>query len=408
MKKIGIIFILLIISNSIFADLIISQYIETNSGSHPKGLELWNSGQSTIDFSTHNLTIERGSNGASPSTVYTLSSGTLASGDVIVCGSDQDGEALYDYVEDNYPAVSYYYDNDINHNGNDSYVIKLGGVIQDVFGNPGNDPGSAWSGNGVSTANQNIGLKTGINTGDTDGWTDPSTRFETISSNPAGTGGCNGFGVEDNQTLPVTLSSFTAQYLNSKPTLYWLTQSENDNMGWFIYRNTEENFTAAHKISDMIPGHGTTTQPQSYLYEDLEQLQVEQTYYYWLESLDYSGTIHHFDRVAQITIPHPDDPGQQVTPPTAYNISADPSPFSQNTTISFVLSQTGMVDVAIYNVKGELIKSYASVMATADEKVEFEWNGKNDAGKTLSNGVYLYSIKVNGKDYATRRMILMK
>ena len=208
-------------------------------------------------------------------------------------------------------------------------------------------------------------------------------------------------------TLPVTLSTFTAQYLNSKPTLYWQTQSEEDNMGWFIYRNTIEDFTSAEKITGMIEGHGTTTQPQSYIYEDAEQLQIEQTYYYWLESVDYSGTLHHYDRVAQITIP-PDDPGQNVTPPVAYDISADPNPFSHSTEITFALTQTGMVDMAIYNVKGQMVKSFGTVMTNADEEVSFQWNGKDNAGKALSNGVYLYSVKVNGKDYATKQLILMK
>ncbi len=210
-------------------------------------------------------------------------------------------------------------------------------------------------------------------------------------------------------TLPVTLSTFTAQYLNSKPTLYWQTQSEVDNMGWFIYRNTAEDFTTAEKITGMIEGHGTTTEPQSYIYEDAEELQIEQTYYYWLESVDYSGTLHHYDRVAQVTIPHPNDPGQNVTPPIAYDITADPNPFSYTTNISFVMDQPSLVDVAIYNVKGQLVKSFNSVMSSQEnETVAFSWNGKNDAGKSLSNGVYLYLVKVNGKDYATKQLILMK
>ncbi len=209
-------------------------------------------------------------------------------------------------------------------------------------------------------------------------------------------------------TLPVALSSFTAQYLNSKPTLYWQTQSEEDNMGWFIYRNTTEDFTSAEKITGMIDGHGTTTQPQSYIYEDAEQLQVEQTYYYWLESVDYSGTLHHFNMVAQVTIPHSDDPGQNVTPPVAYDITADPNPFSYSTEITFAIDQISMVDVAIYNVKGQRVKSFGSVMTNVDEEVSFHWNGKDNAGKALSNGVYLYSVKVNGKDYATKQLILMK
>ena len=209
-------------------------------------------------------------------------------------------------------------------------------------------------------------------------------------------------------TLPVTLSTFTAQYLDSKPTLYWSTQSETDNMGWFIYRNSIEDFTSAEKITGMIEGHGTTTQQQNYIYADAEDLQVEQTYFYWLESVDYSGTIHHYDRVAQITIPHPDDPGQNVTPPVAYDISADPNPFSHSTEITFAIDQISRIDVTIYNVKGQMVKSFGTVMTNADEEVSFQWNGKDNSGKALSNGVYLYSVKVNGKDYATRQLILMK
>jgi len=47
-------------------------------------------------------------------------------------------------------------------------------------------------------------------------------------------------------------------------------------------------------------------------------------------------------------------------------------------------------------------------MTNVDEEVSFHWNGKDNAGKALSNGVYLYSVKVNGKDYATKQLILMK
>jgi len=210
-------------------------------------------------------------------------------------------------------------------------------------------------------------------------------------------------------SLPVELSTFTAQYLNNSATLYWETQSETNNMGWFVYRNGEEDFATSEKVSEFIDGYGTTTQTQDYIYEDAEQLQVEQTYYYWLESVDYSGTLHHFDMVAQVTIPHTNEPGQNITPPLAYEISADPNPFSYTTNISFVMNQTSMVDVVIYNVKGQLVKTFNPVMTSQEnETVTFSWNGKDDTGRSLSNGVYLYSVKVNGKDYATKQVILMK
>ena len=72
----------------------------------------------------------------------------------------------------------------------------------------------------------------------------------------------------DPATLPVELAAFTAQFIENTPILYWVTHSEIDNMGWFVYRNTENDFLSSEVLSEMIEGHGTTTQPQSYVYED--------------------------------------------------------------------------------------------------------------------------------------------
>jgi hypothetical protein len=166
---------------------IISQYVEANSGTTPKGIEIWNNTGGTLDFSTNNLVIEKGTNGDTPSADFTLSSGTLAAGKVIVIGTSD----LQTTTENN---GSVFHSKSFAYNGDDALVVKYGGIISDIFGNPGNDPGSEWSGSGVSSKNQNIALLSEITTGDTDGWTDPSERFETISSSPS-SGGIDGFGI---------------------------------------------------------------------------------------------------------------------------------------------------------------------------------------------------------------------
>ncbi len=159
------------------SDIIISQYVETDTGSVPKGIEVWNVSGSDITFeATNQLDIKIGVNGAALAVVTSVTAGTLSAGDVWVIGtSDMTPDAEYTFT----------------FNGDDAISIELAGVLQDVFGEPGVDPGSAWSGNGVSTANQNIQLKDGITEGDSDGWSDPSTRFELV-----GTGtDLTGFGV---------------------------------------------------------------------------------------------------------------------------------------------------------------------------------------------------------------------
>lgn len=47
------------------SDVVISQYIETNSGTTPKGIEIFNISGADIDFSVTNLQIYQGTNGGS-------------------------------------------------------------------------------------------------------------------------------------------------------------------------------------------------------------------------------------------------------------------------------------------------------------------------------------------------------
>ncbi|MDY0149972.1 MAG: hypothetical protein RBT03_07800, partial [Kiritimatiellia bacterium] len=139
--------------------LIISQYVDTDSGTTPKGLELWNAGASTIDFSTDGLDILKGVNGGALSSDFTLNTGTLAAGAVMVVGSSD----LVAYVGGLGTGVLTA-EKGFSFNGNDALQVQLNSVVQDTFGTPGVDPGSAWSGSGVSTADQNIQLLDGIST----------------------------------------------------------------------------------------------------------------------------------------------------------------------------------------------------------------------------------------------------
>ena len=174
------------------ASVLISQYVETNSSTTPKGIEIWNPTSSAIDFSLTNLQVYQGTNGGSLSALAgtLINTGTLAPGDVLVIGTNDIGT----YLTNNSIGATFK-DYSFGFNGDDALGLYLNSVLVDVFGTPGNDPGSAWSANGVSTANQNIEIKQGISTGTTTPWSDPSARYDTASTSPSAVGGLVGFGV---------------------------------------------------------------------------------------------------------------------------------------------------------------------------------------------------------------------
>lgn len=167
--------------------VIISQYIETNSGSTPKGIEVYNVSGTDIVFSAgNNLQVYQGTNGGACSAIAAtnITSGTLRADEVWVIGTSN----LTSFAITNGVNLSGTTDYAFTFNGDDALQIRLGGVLQDQFGNCGSDPGSAWSGGGVSTADLNLQVLDGLCTGDTDGWADPSERFTQIADGTDMTG----------------------------------------------------------------------------------------------------------------------------------------------------------------------------------------------------------------------------
>tara|TARA_B100001059_G_scaffold194906_1_gene199212 strand:+ start:767 stop:3124 length:2358 start_codon:yes stop_codon:yes gene_type:complete len=175
---------------------IISQYIETNSGTKPKVIEVYNNTGSPITFSnSNNLSVWKFTNGSTnESRRVNITEGTLAVGAVMVIGSDtlEGGYNGVDYIPDGVTYVSY----NFSFSGDDALVITLGNAsssdidptkITDTLGEYGNDPGWGWGSNYVTTANDNIELRPGIFYGDTDYWdsaTDVFTRFQKVNDNP--------------------------------------------------------------------------------------------------------------------------------------------------------------------------------------------------------------------------------
>ena len=167
------------------SEVIISQYIETSSGTTPKGIEIFNVSGVDITFSAvNNLEVHQGTNGGACSSVLNITSGTLLTDEVWVIGTSD----LTGYATTNGTNLSGTTVQAFTFNGDDAIAVYLGGTIQDMFGLCGTDPGSSWSVSGASTANNNLQVLDGLCDGDIDGWSDPSTRFTQIANGLTMTG----------------------------------------------------------------------------------------------------------------------------------------------------------------------------------------------------------------------------
>ena len=83
-----------------------------------------------------------------------------------------------------------------------------------------------------------------------------------------------------------------------------------------------------------------------------------------------------------------------------------PNPFNPTTTINFTTKEAGNVNLTIYNIRGQKVKTLVNDNLDAASH-SVVWNGKDDNGKAVSSGVYFYKMQA-GKYTSTKKMILMK
>ncbi len=207
------------------------------------------------------------------------------------------------------------------------------------------------------------------------------------------------------EPCPVDLSSFYGTYINGIPSLYWTTQTETNNEYWNVYRGNSNEFDLASLLNDGDPiaGQGTTQYPTDYIYIDTAPVVQNTTYWYWIESVATDGESEVHVPI-NLSIPYEDTP---VTPDT-YGLHQNyPNPFNPSTSISFALEVDSNVELIIYNVKGEVIRSIFNNHVYANDITSVVWDGNDADGKQVSSGVYFYKLITNTKEYQ-RKMLLVK
>jgi hypothetical protein len=97
----------------------------------------------------------------------------------------------------------------------------------------------------------------------------------------------------------------------------------------------------------------------------------------------------------------------EIIIPEVTQISNYPNPFNPSTTIKFDLAESGKIELVIYNIKGQKVKTLLDAYFS---KGHFEtiWRGTDDDKKKASSGQYFIKLKVNGKEKDVSKCILLK
>lgn len=83
-----------------------------------------------------------------------------------------------------------------------------------------------------------------------------------------------------------------------------------------------------------------------------------------------------------------------------------PNPFNPSTRLSFDLPASGQASLFIFDVRGRRVATILDGWLS-DGRHEADWDGRDDAGRSLTSGVY-FSLLRYGDEEKSERMVLLR
>ena len=97
----------------------------------------------------------------------------------------------------------------------------------------------------------------------------------------------------------------------------------------------------------------------------------------------------------------------QTLPATFVLADNFPNPFNPATTIKYALPQAADVELTVYNVVGQVVRTLVAEHQSAGRYV-VEWDATNDNGHSLSSGMYFYRLQAGSEFREVKKMLLLK
>ena len=101
--------------------------------------------------------------------------------------------------------------------------------------------------------------------------------------------------------------------------------------------------------------------------------------------------------------------------PQSYALSQNyPNPFNAETVIEYQLPKASEVEISIFNLQGQKVAALVKCYRQAGIH-KIIWNGKDESGRQVASGVYLYQLKIGNHQFnlgsgflTVRKMLLLR
>jgi DNA/RNA endonuclease YhcR with UshA esterase domain len=102
-----------------------------------------------------------------------------------------------------------------------------------------------------------------------------------------------------------------------------------------------------------------------------------------------------------------DDGLPQLLPAGGFS-SIMPNPFNPKTEIRFVLTRDNLVQLNVYNIRGELVSSLVNERLQGGGERVVTWDGTDNAGQQVASGTYFARLRIGSDVLQVRKLMLVK
>ncbi len=209
---------------------------------------------------------------------------------------------------------------------------------------------------------------------------------------------------------------FYIETMNSANMLYRIYSSENGMPG-------ENLATAVIQNADLVAGWNTIELQSEYIFNNGEffitfvnvnnspliGLDTDNTGNYYLstdQGLNWNAQTTGNLMVRALVVNGTVDNYNEEIAPVVSNVGNYPNPFNPETTINFNMSKAGKANVAVYNLKGQLVRTILNDNVVAGNQ-SVTWNGTDAQNNSVASGVYFFRVQTNNQTI-TKKMVLQK
>ncbi len=205
-----------------------------------------------------------------------------------------------------------------------------------------------------------------------------------------------------NQSPALRRGTHEALGSSAAPTLAFVRQSENQTL--LCLANTASQslggITVTGDASSLEPGDHTLVN----LLDPGDVIEITVTPEHEIHGLEVAG---HAVAIYQFELATGVGDGDGVLPPVALRLEQNvPNPFNPSTVIRFELPAARAATLSVYDVTGRRVATLVAGFLAAGGH-EVSWDGRNEAGRTVASGVYVYRLDA-GDVQVSRRMLLVK